>query len=393
MYNTNLIDKFDKTKGPKRILSLDGGGIRGILTLGYLERLEKVLRDRYDKPDLVLSDYYDLIGGTSTGAIIASCLAIGKPVKDIIILYNNLGKVVFGKRRYPLIPRKWTTVRSLFKSSYKHSIIEKLLRDNLVDGNKVEIQLGDQQALKCGLAIFAKRADTYSLWTFTNNPDWKYYKSHQNIKLWELCRASSAAPYYFSPKKLRLKKSDNISEFDAAFIDGGVSLANNPVLQIFLAATVPAYGYDWTAGKNEILVTSFGTGNGVNADKVDSIVKRSTLAWASRIPDLFMKDALEMSQVVLQLFGENLGDPEIINHDYGDLKTVRFSSNKLFSFCRFNVKMTSESLTNELGIPKTEEEVMSLVQMDHFENMEELLKIGRKAAMKLKSNHIAECFC
>src|SRR5690242_5989397 len=217
MYNSNLKDKFDKNKGPKRILSLDGGGIRGILTLGYLERLERMLREKYDNPNLVLSDYYDLIGGTSTGAIIASCLAIGKPVKDIITLYNNLGKVVFGNKRYPLVPRKWTTFRSLFKSCYKHSIIEKLLWKNLVDENKKEIELGNQQALKCGLVIFTKRADTYSMWTFTNNPGWKYYEAHKNIKLWELCRASSAAPYYFSPKKLQLKRSNLTDQFDAAF--------------------------------------------------------------------------------------------------------------------------------------------------------------------------------
>jgi patatin-like phospholipase/acyl hydrolase len=391
MYNSTLNEKLDKAKGPKRILALDGGGTRGILTLGYLEKLEQILQERYGKKDLVLADYYDLIGGTSTGAIIASCLALGKPVRDIIALYKDLGKLVFGKRRYPVIPRKWTTFRSILKSTYKHTIIEKLLRKTLVNEDGKEIELGDRDALRCGLAIFTKRADTYSLWTFTNHPEGKYYKTNKHHKLWELCRASSAAPYYFSPKKLRLKQRNN-NEIYAAFIDGGVSLANNPALQLFLTATIPSFGYDWNAGKDQIFITSFGTGNGVNGDKVDKIVSRLTVAWAPKIPDLFMTDALEMNQVVLQLFGENTGDPEIIDSQYGDLKDVRFSSNKLFSFARFNVRLTQAYLGTELGIQHTEERIRSLVQMDHYENMEDLLSIGRKAAMKLESRHIAQVF-
>ena len=63
--------------GPKRILALDGGGIRGALTLGCLERIEAILRQRHRRPDLRLCEYFDLIGGTSTGAIIAAALAIG----------------------------------------------------------------------------------------------------------------------------------------------------------------------------------------------------------------------------------------------------------------------------------------------------------------------------
>ena len=58
--------------GPKRILALDGGGIRGILTVQFLKRIEKLVRDRTGDNSAVLADYFDLIGGTSTGAIIAS---------------------------------------------------------------------------------------------------------------------------------------------------------------------------------------------------------------------------------------------------------------------------------------------------------------------------------
>jgi patatin-like phospholipase/acyl hydrolase len=68
---------LDPNTRPKRILALDGGGIRGVLTLEYLEAIEALLRQRRNDPDLLLSDYFDLIGGTSTGSIIAAGLACG----------------------------------------------------------------------------------------------------------------------------------------------------------------------------------------------------------------------------------------------------------------------------------------------------------------------------
>src|ERR1700749_1361288 len=70
---------LDPNTGPKHILALDGGGIRGVLTLEYLEVIEALLRQRRKDPNLLLSDYFDLIGGTSTGSIIAAGLACGMP--------------------------------------------------------------------------------------------------------------------------------------------------------------------------------------------------------------------------------------------------------------------------------------------------------------------------
>ncbi|MBL0110681.1 MAG: patatin-like phospholipase family protein [Saprospiraceae bacterium] len=83
------------TPGPKRILSLDGGGIRGAISLGYLAEMEKYLRIRFNNPELVLSDYYDLIGGTSTGSIIATMLAMGFSVDSIEEKYLALGTKIF----------------------------------------------------------------------------------------------------------------------------------------------------------------------------------------------------------------------------------------------------------------------------------------------------------
>src|SRR5215471_16059385 len=81
---------------PRRILALDGGGIRGLLTLGILENVEGLVRQRTGKQ---LCEYFDYIGGTSTGSIIAAGLARGLSVSDLIRFYQENGEQMFEKSR------------------------------------------------------------------------------------------------------------------------------------------------------------------------------------------------------------------------------------------------------------------------------------------------------
>jgi patatin-like phospholipase/acyl hydrolase len=81
------------------MLALDGGGTRGIVSIAFLERIEALLRERSGKGDAFrLSDHFDLIGGTSTGAIIAAGLATGRTVAELKTIYFELGPAVFRKR-------------------------------------------------------------------------------------------------------------------------------------------------------------------------------------------------------------------------------------------------------------------------------------------------------
>src|SRR6185503_11369948 len=93
-----LFEHLSPDTGAKRILALDGGGVKGVFTLGMLKVLEDELRRRaHGDAAFRLCDYYDLIGGTSTGAIIATALALGLSVDELIELYMHLGPEVFGK--------------------------------------------------------------------------------------------------------------------------------------------------------------------------------------------------------------------------------------------------------------------------------------------------------
>ena len=83
--------------GPRKLLALDGGGIRGLITIEILAKIERMVREQSGKPSLVLADYFDYIAGTSTGAVIGTLLALGKPVDEIRGIYLDCGRMMFDK--------------------------------------------------------------------------------------------------------------------------------------------------------------------------------------------------------------------------------------------------------------------------------------------------------
>jgi patatin-like phospholipase/acyl hydrolase len=109
-----LHDKLTGT-GPKKLLAIDGGGIRGVIALEVLARIEDLLGK--GDPDFRLADYFDLIAGTSTGAIIATGLSLNMSVGEIRRFYLESGAEMFDKAG---LLRRYTT-SSRTKSSRKSS--------------------------------------------------------------------------------------------------------------------------------------------------------------------------------------------------------------------------------------------------------------------------------
>ena len=98
MPNWGPLEARYNTVKPRKMLALDGGGIRGVLTLEILLELEKQLREELKaNDDFRLSDYFDYIGGTSTGAIIAAGLSIGKSAQEMLDFYQQKGEAMFDK--------------------------------------------------------------------------------------------------------------------------------------------------------------------------------------------------------------------------------------------------------------------------------------------------------
>src|SRR5579872_2022405 len=89
------LDKLIDGAGPKKLLSIDGGGIRGLIAIEFLSRIEAILRDRSGRSDLVLGDYFDYVGGTSTGAIVATLISMGFATKEIREFYVTGAHTMF----------------------------------------------------------------------------------------------------------------------------------------------------------------------------------------------------------------------------------------------------------------------------------------------------------
>ena len=382
-------EHFSNKTSPKRILALDGGGIRGALTLGYLQSIENILRKQHgNSSKFRLSDYFDLIGGTSTGSIIASCLAIGMSVKEIKDMYMDLGDKIFGKKY------KWWKIFEIddvIKASYK----SKPLEDELQKVFGTETTLASDKILT-GLCIVAKRADTNSVWPLINHPGGRYYESadgmNKDILLWKAVRASAAAPTYFLPQIIDV--GGGLGE--AAFVDGGVSMANNPALQLLMIATLDGFPFKWKWGADNLLVVSVGTGMG-RWKKIPAAVKKNNLLnWASQLPDMLMQDASWHNQLLLQWFSNSPTAWEI-DGETGKLSNDFIGAVKkdkaLISYVRYNTWLDAATLSPLMNKPYTQKEIDGLVEMSNAESRFELFDIGSKAATKeVDETHFPEIF-
>jgi len=356
---------------PKRILALDGGGIRGALTLGFLEKIEEILRERENNPNLLLCDYFDLIGGTSTGAIIAAGLSIGRTASEIKDLYLGIGDKIFGKK-YSLLLNFFKRSRAKFDFQPLEDALTEVFGDITMGSDKI----------RTGLCIVTKRADTLSTWPILNNPDGKYFEKNKGMLLRKVVRASAAAPSYFVPQKIDVGSGEV-----GAFIDGGVSLANNPSLQLFLVATLKGFKYNWPTGADNLSILSIGTGTYKKKYDPEKIAKKNLLGWASMIPEIFMEDANYLNQTIMQYMSTS-PKPREIDSEIGDLADDKLTPEPLLSYIRYNV-MLEENELNSLGLQYSREKIVSLREMSDAKNKEDLYEIGSRAAKAyIDANHI-----
>jgi len=349
--------------GPKRLLALDGGGIRGLISLGYLARIEEALRLRYGRPELVLSDYFDLIGGTSTGAIIASALALGWPVEEIHSMYMSLGRDAFRPKKSWLGP-----VSKLVSAKFDDAAVAALLRENL--GNRA---LGSPD-LRVGLMVVAKRADTASVWVLVNVPGHKYFEENRDLKLWEVVRASTAAPTYFKPQWI----SDVGGGESGVFLDGGVSMHNNPALQLLMVATLKGFALRWPLGDEKLLLCSVGTGAFTAAPNKSAMKRYSNLHWLGLAAVQLMGDASELNQTILQWMSYS-PTARPIDSQIDSLVGDQLGPDPLITYLRYNIDLERMALF-DIGLDYSPEKASSLQGMSEVKNIAELDKIGIAAA-------------
>jgi predicted acylesterase/phospholipase RssA len=365
-------EHFGKDGTPKRILALDGGGLRGILTLSYLAEIEAVLRERHGGgADFRLSHYFDLIAGTSTGAIIAGALARGMAVDEIAKKYMALGQSVFERGILDF---------GILRAKYD----EAKLIDELKSVYGANTTIGDA-SLQTGLLVVTKRLDTGSPWPISNNPRGRYYSSRPGSKaiansaypLWQVVRASTAAPSYFDPETIVIAAGSAGEEpAQGEFVDGGMSPFNNPAVQALMYATLDGYRVGWPTGADKLLVVSVGTG------ARDPAVAHSMLAAKQALMSMLslMDDCAAFMETLLQWMSTS-PTAKVIDREVGDLRHDLVAPAPLISYLRYNVMLDKDSL-DSLGLSLADEDIESLSAMDVPENMTTLQDVGARAARR-----------
>jgi uncharacterized protein len=325
----------------KRILSLDGGGIRGVFTLEVLVQVEKLLRDHYKKLDpvkaqnFVLRDHFDFLAGTSTGAIIAACLCWGMTVETILNLYIERGQEMFQ-------PVPWYNVKKRLFSRFLAAPLSEMLQGLFPEKDGTQATLGSPM-LRNGerenlLMVVVRNHSTGSAWPLTNNPLAKYNDPGRpdcnlKIPLWKLVRASTAAPVYFDPEEVQLGAEIR------TFVDGSITPYSNPALIAALTAILPGYRINWTPGPENLRVVSVGTIQFSSELRV-----KNPKLWlgynAATIPVALLQGIGWQQDYLCRflgecIYGEEL-DSEVGNLNTGDLDSAPPPGRGWFSYVRYN---------------------------------------------------------
>ncbi|KAI1460194.1 phospholipase [Annulohypoxylon moriforme] len=200
-----------------RLLALDGGGVRGLSSLMVLQHLMETLNpDTPPKP----CDYFHLIGGTSTGGLIAIMLGrLRMTVADCITAYTQLSSNVFKKRRHRVSRRG--NIQGRFDSRDLERAVKKILTQQGFDEDEL---LKDTVDAPCKVFVCTRSAsaDRVCLTSYRSPRGGSHLLD--SVKIWEACRATSAAPSFFD----RI----TIGPFQEEFIDGALG-ENNPIYSVW----------------------------------------------------------------------------------------------------------------------------------------------------------------
>jgi uncharacterized protein len=290
-----MLQPDDTPNNPFRILSIDGGGLRGIVPVKILQWIE---REITKKP---IYNSFDLFAGTSTGGLICCALTledsenIGKPkfsLEDIEDIYKNSGKHIFPPDT-GLFAKPFTKITGLFKPKFS----EKGLQDTL---NKYF------SGKRVGHCIKPILIPTYDIKHFDPiffchrflNPSSKSYNSgiDKNAFITDICRSTSAAPTYFPPHEFFFTNSSGNS-YRPTCIDGGVFL-NNPSIAAYVEvlsnASDPVYTTTHSDGKSvikdrDIHILSIGTGKTSKSIEASKCRTWGEAKWARPLIDIMMQ--------------------------------------------------------------------------------------------------------
>jgi len=237
-----------------------------------------------------------------------------------------------------------------------------------------------------------RNASTGSTWPLTNNPDAVYNRrdrlhSNLDLPLWQLIRASTAAPTYFPCETVTLVASDG-RERVFEFVDGGVSPHNNPSLLMYLYATLPQYRMNFSTGVDNLYILSVGTGSLAEVFAPGEMTHINRLSSALRVFQGLISAVNEQQDMMCRAIGRCVyGSP--IDREVGDLIPAEIDPSvpDRFLYCRYNYTFSDEDrhrAKNEFGS-------RSPLALDDLHSVPLLKELGaRYAEENVKIQHFPE---
>ena len=289
----------DQQRSVRRVLSLDGGGIRGIIPALVVAHLERQM-------GAPACEIFDLIVGTSTGGILALGLSLQDQqggsllaAKRMVTLYERHGAQIFERSLW----RKLRTAGGLFEEAYSHEALEKVLQKYFA--NK---RMGD-----CGTPVMVTSYDIERRKTVFLK---SWHPDHSELLCAEASRATSAAPTYFEPVNLQW------AEQSATLIDGGVFI-NSPA--------VSAYAEACKLFPDEpIAMLSLGTGELTRPIPYDAARTWGSALWIMSLLDCMFDGASKAADHQMRLF---MGD-----HYLRVQTPLHFASDDMDDASRANIR-------------------------------------------------------
>lgn len=239
----------------KKILCLDGGGIRGVLQAVILLEIERRTGKR-------IADLFEMVAGTSIGGIIALGLVKPDPMSgpDLVDLFVKRGHEIFDRSC-------WDNIQSmggLNDEKYPSENIEGILREYF---GHADLKSAKIPALVTAYETVTREPFFFKSWEAERFPE-------KNFPMWKVARSTSAAPTYFEPYHLRHGSRDY------CLVDGGL-FANNPTMCAFSDALRL-----W--GKEPVCVVSIGTGDFRKPLPYDQIRDWGAVSWIKPLIDIMM---------------------------------------------------------------------------------------------------------
>lgn len=286
----------------KKVLTIDGGGIRGVIPASILANLEARLQIAKNDPNLRIADCFDMLAGTSTGGILVSLFLSPQRYRasEILEFYQQLGPTLFHRTIWQMAASGFGLFRSRYKEDALYDFSKKLLGDTYISEVAKECLITAYEMSSRKALLFSKHAVTK-------------YGSMADYRLCDIVRATTAAPTYFSPAKVYPRSSHEAAEKGASaeslpfrnLVDGGI-YANNPsmcalVESIKLWPDVGITGYS---------MLSVGTGKAEKPYLYEKTRRFGYIGWLSPIIDIMLSSVAETVNYQMNQVFTSVGAPE-----------------------------------------------------------------------------------